>query len=135
MTGPTLIAAIRDVIGDRPAISTHELLTAINDDQLDARSLARTLRPYGIHPRTIRLPGAAKTPKGYVRTAFPTSRPKRVPLPPADLSDLADVEHDDGTLTDALQAARCRCEQPLPEPDDGELRCTRCGHGIAGRTA
>jgi hypothetical protein len=31
---------------------------------------------------------------------------------------------------------RCRCDKPLPAPDDdGELVCTRCGHAAGGRSA
>jgi len=41
-------------------------------------------------------------------------------------------ERDDGSLADALPAQRCRCERPLPAPDDGELRCTQCGHACDG---
>ncbi len=37
-------------------------------------------------------------------------------------------ELNDGSLADALPAEPCRCERPLPAPDEGEIRCTRCGH-------
>jgi len=41
-------------------------------------------------------------------------------------------ERDDGSLADARPAQRCRCERPLPAPDDGEVRCARCGHRCGG---
>ena len=43
-----------------------------------------------------------------------------------------DVERDDGSLADAKPAPACTCERPLPAPDDGEVRCARCGHRCDG---
>jgi len=43
-----------------------------------------------------------------------------------------DVERDDGSLADAKPAPACTCERPLPAPDDGEVRCARCGHHCDG---
>lgn len=34
----------------------------------------------------------------------------------------------DGLDADTIPASACRCDRPLPAPDNGELRCTRCGH-------
>lgn len=31
---------------------------------------------------------------------------------------------------EALKAAICRCDRPLPAPEDGDLHCTRCGHAL-----
>ena len=50
--------------------------------------------------------------------------------PPADL----EPERPDTSLADALPAPRCKCDQPLTAPDEGELRCTRCGHTRDGWT-
>jgi len=49
---------------------------------------------------------------------------------PAGTRNLAEV--DAAPLDDAIPAPGCTCEQPLPAPDDDELRCARCGHACAG---
>ena len=126
MTGPTLVAAVIDIMGDRRSIPTRDLLTALDVRGLafDPRALARALRPYGIRPRTIRSPGVLGTPKGYRRASFGAGEPRTV----ADLGDLTGVERDDGALADAMLAVPCRC--PSPVADDGD--CLKCGHATAG---
>lgn len=130
MTGPALIEAIRTIIGDRRAATTRELLAALEavGTELDPRSLAGALRPYGVRPRTVRLPGASVTPKGYRRDSFHTGEPR--PHAADDFSDLAAVERDDGALADALRAETCLCPNPLADGDD----CFRCGRMIEGRS-
>lgn len=76
--GAQLLAAIKTAMEGRETIWTSDLLRAINvDDELpfggwrngsglDARSLARLLKPYGVKPRTVRL--GAETAKGYATT-------------------------------------------------------------------
>ena len=78
--GVQLLAAIHRAMGDRSSIATAELLETINADDelqfggwregkgLDARGLARLLRPYGVRSGTVR--DGDKTPKGYNRVAF-----------------------------------------------------------------
>jgi 5S rRNA maturation endonuclease (ribonuclease M5) len=73
--GPQLLAGIRKAIGSEATITTADLLRAINGDDelpfggwrdgkgLDARTLARLLKPYEVRPRTIRV--GEETPKGY----------------------------------------------------------------------
>ena len=74
--GVVLLAAVHDAIGDAPAMFTEDILDAINLNEelpfggwsdgrgLDARTLAKKLRPYGIKPRgTIRI--GDNTKKGY----------------------------------------------------------------------
>ncbi len=46
----------------------------------------------------------------------------------SSVSIAGEIELPDGSLDDALKARPCRCDRPLPAPDDGEVRCTRCGH-------
>jgi hypothetical protein len=127
MTGPALVEAIRTIIGDRRAATTRDVLAALAEKgtTLDPRSLASALRPYGVRPRTVRLPGASATPKGYVRDSFHPGEPRRQAAD--DLGDLAAVEHDDGSIADALPAEPCRC--PRPVADEGD--CFRCGRLIA----
>ena len=78
--GVQLLEITRKVLAGRDVIATADLLAAINDDELtpfggwrdgqglDARGLARLLKPYGIRPQTVRV-GTA-TPKGYPRIVF-----------------------------------------------------------------
>ena len=47
------------------------------------------------------------------------------------LDDLS-AEQPDDSLDDALPAPACRCDRPLPAPDEGELRCSRCGRACDG---
>ncbi|MDP1857212.1 MAG: DUF3631 domain-containing protein [Gemmatimonadaceae bacterium] len=130
MTGPTLVAAVIDIMGDRRSVSTRDLLAALEarGTALDPRALARALRPYGVRPRTVRLPGASATPKGYCRDSFGPGGPSRRAAD--DPGDLSIVERDDGSIAKALPAKLCRCASPVA--DDGD--CFRCGHSIAGLT-
>ena len=73
--GAQVLAATRQAMTGRDSIATSELLDAINlDDELpfgawregkglDARTLAKLLKPYGVKPRTVRI--GEDTPKGY----------------------------------------------------------------------
>jgi hypothetical protein len=73
--GPLLLAGIRRAMDGRQAISTADLLASINADEelpfgawnegrgVEARRLARLLKPYGIKPKSIRMGDG--TPKGY----------------------------------------------------------------------
>ncbi len=75
--GTRLLAALHRVLGDAPAVSTEHLLDTINADEdmpyggwrdgkgLDARGLARFLKPYGVRSRTVRI--GSSTPRGYHR--------------------------------------------------------------------
>jgi hypothetical protein len=73
--GTQLLAGIRSALDGREVITTAELLEAINAADelpfgawrdgkgLDARTLARLLKPYGSKPRTVRI--GQETAKGY----------------------------------------------------------------------
>jgi hypothetical protein len=73
--GAQVLEAARQAMSGRDMIATSELLEAINSDDelpfgawregsgLDARTLAKLLKPYGVKPRTVRIGG--DTPKGY----------------------------------------------------------------------
>jgi hypothetical protein len=104
------------------AISTADLLASINADEelpfgawnegkgIEARRLARLLKPYGIKPKSIRVGDG--TPKGYtledLQDAFARYLPEPQqaqqaqqvePLPPhgtGDVADVADVAHNGG---------------------------------------
>ena len=89
--GALLLGAIRDAMGDAETIATADLLSAINanDDLpfggwsdgkgLDARSLGRLLRPYGLKPRTIRV--GDHTAKGYRRDGLQDAWARYLPTP------------------------------------------------------
>src|ERR1700681_358761 len=73
--GTQLLVATRQAMGMADVASTAELLAAINADEtmpfggwsegkgIDARTLARMLKPYGVKPRTVRI--GQDTAKGY----------------------------------------------------------------------
>jgi Protein of unknown function (DUF3631) len=138
--GPQLLAGIRRAMGDRQTISTADLLASINFDEelpfgawnecrgIEARRLARLLRPYGIRPKSIRVGDG--TPKGYtlddLQDAFARylAQPQQAqqaqqskPPPPNGTGDVADVAHrEDGgealpTLAD-YELARIRTKFP-----------------------
>ena len=64
--------------------SSHGVKTGIT-----VRSLARLLRPFGVRPKTVRLPGDEDKPtrKGYRRDWFETAWERYVPNPPDDSDD------------------------------------------------
>lgn len=89
--GTLLLAKLRDVFGDRPAITTAEICETVNADDdlpfgafgggtgLDARLLSKLLRPYSIRPTSVRV--GDRTPKGYRRDAFEDAWERYVPRP------------------------------------------------------
>lgn len=90
-TGTMLLAAVREVFADADRLTTVDLLAAVNGDEelpfggwrdgkgLDARRLARLLKPYGIRPRTIRV--GDRTEKGYMRESFSEPWERWLPTP------------------------------------------------------
>ena len=80
--GLVLLGALRDVFGGEHALSSEQICTAINDDDnlpfgawnktegLNARGLAKLLKPFEIKPRTVRPSGASSTARGYLREQF-----------------------------------------------------------------
>jgi hypothetical protein len=126
--GPQLLAGIRKAMGRRQAITTADLLASINADEelpfgawnegrgIEARRLARLLKPYGIKPKSIRVSDG--TPKGYALEDLQDAFARYVPEPQqaqqaqpaerrqarepadvalvADVADMTGVEVDDG---------------------------------------
>jgi hypothetical protein len=78
--GALLLSAIKPLMQGRENVATQELLRLINENDdlpfgawgggkgLDARTLARLLKPYGVTPRSVRI--GAETPKGYRNADF-----------------------------------------------------------------
>lgn len=76
-----LLADCRPAFGERDRLPTKDLIDALAEDEeapwatwhkgsrISPRALARTLEPFGIRSRTIRLDGG-ETPKGYLRESF-----------------------------------------------------------------
>lgn len=76
--GARLLGKLGELLRGRAAVATDAVLEAVNGDEelpfggwrdgkgLDARTLARLLRPYGVRPRTVRLDDES-TAKGYRR--------------------------------------------------------------------
>lgn len=120
---------VEAALGDTPK-RLAEIAAAVGRKPKDGtvRRVLAALKEAGI---------AASTEHGWTRC-----QGAKVPTPigawhlgtPAD--ELADLgpERPDASLADALTAKPCQCEQPLPAPDDGEVRCTRCGHATEGWT-
>jgi hypothetical protein len=134
--GVKLLADIRTVFEERGVdrLSSAELLASLNAIEespwgdlkgkpLEARRLARLLRPYGIKPGTIRL-ADGQTPKGYSAEAFSDAwsryllspdEPPQAQQPPqapdsdsADVADVADVAANSGVHARALVDAAGR---------------------------
>ena len=84
-----LLADIRAAFDERDTITTAELLTTLNGldespwgarrrgEGLDARGLAKLLRPFGVRSRTVRL--AEKTAKGYHLEQFESAFVRHLP--------------------------------------------------------
>jgi hypothetical protein len=111
--GTQLLAAIRGALDGREVITTAELLEAINADDelpfgswregkgLDARALARLLKPYGSRPRTVRI--GQETAKGYHATDLADLFARY--LSPSEASPVSQASHPD---------------QPSPEKSHGD---------------
>jgi Protein of unknown function (DUF3631) len=99
--GTQLLVATRQAMGMADVASTAELLAAINADEtmpfggwsegkgIDARTLARMLKPYGVKPRTVRI--GQDTAKGY-HAADLTDAWARY-LPPPEASQPSQASH------------------------------------------
>ncbi len=120
--GTRLLTKFAEIVGDRSSVATDEVLDQVNSDEelpfggwrdgrgLDARALARLLKPYGLRPRTIRLDG--DTAKGYRRDeaaeeAFARYLPSATPSeasPPTQASHADDptlhIPHPERDVTD-----------------------------------
>lgn len=79
-------------------------------------------------------PGDNSTNTGDFRPALSQlgQTRERGPTGGGGLDDLTSEQPLDDTRADALEAEQCRCDKPLAAPNNGELRCTRCGHRTAG---
>jgi putative DNA primase/helicase len=85
-----------------------------NGKPISKPQLARLLRPFGVHPGTIRVPGN-ETPKGYYRDAFKMAWDRYLPPPPAGTAT-----SDRHTATSAQnQGFVAGAEPPHPEKRGG----------------
>jgi hypothetical protein len=101
-----------------------ELLSAIEESPwgdlrgkpLDARGLARRLKPYGVFPRSVRLDDGT-TPKGYKAEQFADAW-LRYPLLPAPERHTATTPMDTGieTIPDPPQDAVVAVTETAPNP-------------------
>ena len=100
--GIRLLADLRTVFGDRDAMSTEAILTALRELEeapwaeiaagkpLNARGLSRRLGSYGIKPSTIRV--GDKTPRGYAREHLADAWARYLP----DVVPVVDVAESQG---------------------------------------
>lgn len=89
--GTMMLAKLHEIFGDRHAVTTVEIVGAVNEDEtlpfggfsagsgLDSRGLARLLKPYGVRPTSVRI--GDKTPKGYRRDDLADAWARYVPDP------------------------------------------------------
>lgn len=79
--GIRLLADLRAVFGQREAMSTEEIISALRaldeapwgdlkGKPIDPRGLARRLKPYGVTSKNVRTPSSAGPVKGYGRVDF-----------------------------------------------------------------
>ena len=78
--GQLLLAALKEIFGEREAMFTKDICTALNEDDelpfggyrkdegIDGRGLARMLKPYGIKPKTIEYAGKKRRATGASRS-------------------------------------------------------------------
>jgi Protein of unknown function (DUF3631) len=103
--GVRLLADIRKVFGDRDRFPSSELARALVDLEeapwadlwgkpLDARGLARRLRPFSIQPKAIRV--GETTPRGYLCEAFTEAWNRYVPQEPGSDRNTATPQVDGG---------------------------------------
>ncbi len=162
--GTQLLAAIRQAMGTADAASTVDLLAAINADEtmpfggwregkgIDARALARLLKPYEVKPRTVRI--GHGTAKGYHVAELADVWARYLPSPEASHTSrpaepkretVTAVTHVTGveSATPELVAgygAASVCAYPAhsrvwqAHPVTGRVVCWRC-HPPAGRSA
>jgi len=160
--GVQLLRAIRVALADDEAVTTARLLASVNQDDelpfgawrdgkgLDARTLARMLKPYGVKPRVLRI--GDETPRGYRRqelrdvferylpaqqTQHDDPQPPKAPHRNGDVADDADVAPPARGGVDGLPypldldpprpraAGRCECDRPLVNAE--EETCAKCG--------
>jgi hypothetical protein len=99
--GIRLLEDLKEVFGDQDHMSTHDILYALIDIEeapwddlygksLDARGLARRLRPYKVKPTTVRI--GDKTLKGYQAEDLWDTWERYLPKPPI-VTDVTDVTH------------------------------------------
>jgi len=164
--GAQLLAAIREALGERETISTADLLACVNADDelpfggwsdgkgLDARGLARLLRPYGVRSKTVRI--GSSTAKGYTADALrdvfarylprasqasppthPKERSAENPHGHSDVTDVTDVTFPAEAGRENVARAVCvhpgHAGQWRPHPNTGRVICWRC-HPPAGET-
>jgi len=124
-----VLAALTD-----EARSRADIARAVGRDPKD-RSVGRVLIDLADEGRAERT-GTETRPLWKVAGGKPPSADATCHLQDG-LDDLAPEGPPPNALGDALPAKACRCERPLPapDPDDGELRCTHCGHATGGWTS
>lgn len=118
--GARILAKAKEAFGVRDALASLELIEALNEDEelpfggwnngsgIDARRLAKLLKPYGIKPRTVRVGG--ETPKGYRAEDF--RDPWARWLPPSEAPQAPQAQHapqtgllDHGAVADVADVA------------------------------
>lgn len=154
--GTQLLGALRHAMRGIDVSATADLLKAINADErlpfggwrdgkgIDARTLARLLRPYGVRPRTVRT--GETTAKGYhahdladawARYLSPSQasqaspahqRPPRGSHEHSDVTDVTDVTNggEAASRTGDVCAYRGHGEHWRPHPNTGRIVCWRC---------
>lgn len=118
--GIRLLADIREVFSDVDRLTSQRLCDRLAELEeapwgdwygkpIDPRGLARKLRPFDVHPRTIRT--GDETPKGYLREDFADAWGRYLPALAATTATTATTQPIQGKLAETLSAT----EPPQPQ--------------------
>ncbi len=143
--GAQLLAAMRTALGEAEVIFTEDALEAINGDDelpfggwgdgrgLDARGLAKLLRPYGVRPKSVRL--GAETRKGYDREHLADAWVRYLPAEKDDQEEgLSPYLKKATQATRATQPDLSDTEKPHGEANVSDVSDVSDFSGMAGRT-
>ena len=134
--GVTLLADLRKVFGPHPAMSTEDILTALNamDDApwgdlrgkpLDARGLSTRLRKYELAPKTVRL-ADGRTAKGYRRDELADVWSRYLP-PLFDFAVTSVTPSQSAPLRDVVTLVTDKPDASPAELFPGTNICADCG--------
>jgi hypothetical protein len=153
--GTQLLVGIRGALDGREVVTTAELLEAINADDelpfgawregkgLDARTLARLLKPYGVKPRVLRV--GDETPRGYRRQELQDVFERYLPIYPPGAQQAKHAQHEErgptgtpdenGSVADVAQVALLTGTANGGPPGDADAELARVAEKFATETA
>jgi hypothetical protein len=152
-TGTLLLGATRTAFGDADRMATTDLLDAINDEEelpfggwrdgkgLDSRRLARLLKPYGVHPKKLRL--GDELARGYLQEDLSEAWSRWLPPTRTEAEQAEQAEHEPGGGTqkpldkadvpdvpDVPDKAGGNGSVPASDSEEAEVERLAAEHGI-----